>query len=212
MRIEPDEWQAAHPEVARLGRAALEALEREGARLVPIHLKLAPHAPAIGYLTIALEVHAGLREVRRDHMDALGPDLQVLLSGLDAFLSDDYLDAQRLRSALRSEMASTLADVDVIALPSTATTAPRIEDDELTSGILDPDALQAACRFAFLANLTGLPAASVPVGLAGDGLPVGLQIIGDAWDESCVLQVVAHLERIGAAVVPRPAAAVDLLA
>jgi aspartyl-tRNA(Asn)/glutamyl-tRNA(Gln) amidotransferase subunit A len=37
------------------------------------------------------------------------------------------------------------------------------------------------------------------VGVDDDGLPVGLQIIGDAWDEACVLQVLAHLERAGIA-------------
>ena len=80
------------------------------------------------------------------------------------------------------------------------------------SGIIDPPALHAACRFAFLGNLTGLPAASIPVGKDASGLPVGLQIIGDAWDEACVLQVAAALERSGAARVERPKAAVDLLA
>ena len=77
--------------------------------------------------------------------------------------------------------------------------------------MIDPPALHAACRFAFLANLTGLPAATMPVGSDAQGLPVGLQIIGDAWDEACVLQVAAALERSGAARVSRPAAAVDLL-
>jgi aspartyl-tRNA(Asn)/glutamyl-tRNA(Gln) amidotransferase subunit A len=67
------------------------------------------------------------------------------------------------------------------------------------------------CRFAFLANLTGNPAATAPVGVDADGLPVGLQIFGDAWDEAAVLQVIAHLERINAAIVRRPPSHVDLL-
>ena len=68
------------------------------------------------------------------------------------------------------------------------------------------------CRFAFLANVTGVPAGVAPVGSDALGLPVGLQIVGDAWDEACVLQVLAHLERTGVASVRRPAAGVDLLA
>ena len=210
--VPASEWRAAEADVERRGSRALTTLERAGATLVPISLALAEHAAAIGYLTIALEVHAALRYVRREHFSDLGYDLQVVLGGLDAFRADDYLDAQRLRSALRAELRTALLEVDVIALPSTANTAPTIDDAEAASGILDPEALAAACRFAFLGNLTGLPAASVPVGLADDGLPVGLQLLGDAWDEATVLQVAAHLEREGATSVVRPARAVDLLA
>jgi aspartyl-tRNA(Asn)/glutamyl-tRNA(Gln) amidotransferase subunit A len=63
-------------------------------------------------------------------------------------------------------------------------------------GVMDSAATARTTRFAFLANLTGLPAASVPVGLC-DGRPVGLQLIGDAWDEASVFAAMAHLERIG---------------
>jgi aspartyl-tRNA(Asn)/glutamyl-tRNA(Gln) amidotransferase subunit A len=136
----------------------------------------------------------------------------VFLSGVDGFVPDDYVDAQRLRETLRTEVQAALREVDVIALPTNATTAPTITDAEARSGIIDTVALDAACRFVFLGNLTGLPAASVPVGKDGAGLPVGLQIIGDAWDEACVLQVAAHLERIGAAYSPKPRDAIDLLA
>jgi aspartyl-tRNA(Asn)/glutamyl-tRNA(Gln) amidotransferase subunit A len=126
-------------------------------------------------------------------------------------VADDYVDAQRLREKLRSDIQAALREVDVIALPTTATTAPTITDAEARSGIIDTTALDAACRFAFLGNLTGLPAASAPVGKDGSGLPVGLQVLGDAWDEACVLQVLGHLERIGVATAPKPRGAVDLL-
>jgi aspartyl-tRNA(Asn)/glutamyl-tRNA(Gln) amidotransferase subunit A len=205
------EWNRADAEVAELGQKALAHLVREGARLVPLDLPMAAHAAAIGYLTIAVEARAALRAVEGKHWDAFGADLKVFLSGVDAFVPDDYVDAQRMRETLRSELQAALRDVDVIALPTTATTAPTITDAEARSGIIDTAALDAACRFTFLGNLTGLPAASAPVGKDGSGLPVGLQIVGDAWDEACVLQIVGHLERIGAASAPKPRGAIDLL-
>ncbi|HVR21547.1 MAG TPA: amidase [Polyangiaceae bacterium] len=205
------EWSRADDEVASAGKKALDALVREGARLVPIELSLAAHAAAIGYLTIAVEARAALREVERTHWDDLGSDLKVFLSGVDGFVADDYVDAQRLREKLREQAQAALRAVDVIALPTTASTAPTITDAEARSGIIDTVALDAACRFAFLGNLTGLPAASAPVGKDGAGLPIGLQILGDAWDEACVLQVVAHLERVGVASSPKPRGAIDLL-
>ncbi|HEX6764401.1 MAG TPA: amidase, partial [Polyangiaceae bacterium] len=206
------EWARADGEVAKLGKSALDALARDGAKLVPIELPLAAHAAPIGYLTIAIEARAALREVEGVHWDDLGADLKVFLSGVDGFVADDYVDAQRLREKFRSEVQAALARVDVIALPTNATTAPPITDAEARSGIIDTAALDAACRFVFLGNILGLPAASAPVGKDGAGLPVGLQIIGDAWDEACVLQVLGHLERIGAAAAPKPRGAIDLLA
>ena len=47
-----------------------------------------------------------------------------------------------------------------------------------------------------LGNLTGLPCATVPVGVS-EGLPVGLQLMGDAWDEATVFAGMATLERLG---------------
>ncbi len=190
------EWARATPAVARAGHDALRALERDGAELVPLELPLARHAAAIGYLTISAEAVAALRDVQRLKGRELGADLRIFLAGAGAFLPDDYVDAQRLREELRVEMARALERVDLVCLPSAANVAPPVTDAEAASGILDTHALDAACRFAFLGNLTGLPACSVPVGHDG-GLPIGLQFVGDAWDEACVLAATAHLERLG---------------
>ncbi|HEY8429839.1 MAG TPA: amidase family protein, partial [Sandaracinaceae bacterium] len=198
------ELAAADPAVAEACRAALRALERDGAVLVSSELPLAPHAPAIGYLTIGLETYASLLSARRDHFDRMGPDLQLLCRLISSMRPDDYLDAQCLRATLRQQTAELLREVDVIALPTTAKVAPPVTDADMKQGFADTVALAAACRFAFLANLTGLPAGTAPVGSGEAGLPVGLQIVGDAFDEHTVLAVLAHLERTGVASVRKP--------
>lgn len=205
------EIDAASPEIARGVRGALAGLEKEGAVLVPISIPLAMWAPSIGYLTIGLEAHAALLEDQRSAWDDLGPDLQLLCRVMSTFSSDDYLDAQQLRSGLRRETAAVLREVDVLALPTIGRTAPMVSDDDVLGGMADTPELDAACRFAFFGNLTGLPAGTAPVGRASSGLPYGLQIMGDAWDEASVLQVLAHLERSGIAEVPRPEVRVDVL-
>jgi aspartyl-tRNA(Asn)/glutamyl-tRNA(Gln) amidotransferase subunit A len=206
-----DEIDAASFDVARACRDALTALAHDGAVLVPVRLELAKWAKAIGYLTMGLETFGALLDVRRTRFGELGPDLQLLCRVLSTFEPDDYVDAQRLRSGLRLEVAALLRDVDVLAMPTTERTAPELSDTDLTDGMVDTHALDAACRFAFLANLTGLPAASAPIGRDGRGLPIGLQIVGDAWDEASVLQVCAHLERRDVAEVPRPEIHFDVL-
>ena len=60
-------------------------------------------------------------------------------------------------------------------------------------------------------HLTGLPAGTCPVGKDASGLPIGFQLVGDAWDEAAVLGAMAHLERLGVARVERPKIAVDVL-
>lgn len=206
MRIGVDEaeWAAAPREIAGPGREALRALETAGATLVSVTIPLAPYTPAIGYLTIGLEEMTLLRAILATKMEQLGIDLRMTMRGIASFGAGDFLDGQRLRAGLRRQVADVLRGVDVLALPTVACTAPVVTDQQFEGGFVDPPVLDALCRYAFLANLAGLPAATAPVGTAPDGMPVGLQIVGDAWDEASVLTVLAHLERLQVAQPRRP--------
>jgi aspartyl-tRNA(Asn)/glutamyl-tRNA(Gln) amidotransferase subunit A len=205
------EWRDASREVARAGEQMIAALEREGARIERVVLPLAKHAPAVGYITIAGETRADHAEDWAERADEMSADLQVSFAALEAFTALEYLDAQRLRAGLRAEVARALDKVDLLALPTTAITAARVSDDEMDSGLLDAKLIDGLCRFCFLGNLTGLPASSMPAGKDEHGMPIGFQLVGDAWDEATVLAATAHLERIGAAQVARPSVSVDVL-
>jgi aspartyl-tRNA(Asn)/glutamyl-tRNA(Gln) amidotransferase subunit A len=209
--VDEAEWAAADAELTAPSRDALVQLEKAGATLVPIRVAHAQHAAAIGYLTIGIEAFAAMAELRAHHMDEMGPDVQLFLSGMETFRPDDYIDGQRLRQGLRRDVADVLRHVDLIALPTTARAAPQVSEEEMRSGFVDPPLLDGMCRYAFLANLTGLPAVSVPVGTDREGMPVGLQLLGDAWDEACVLQAAAMLERLGISRALPSEATLDLL-
>jgi aspartyl-tRNA(Asn)/glutamyl-tRNA(Gln) amidotransferase subunit A len=202
--VEPDEWAAASPEVAAAGRAAIRALEREGAVIVEVRLELARWAAPIGYLTIGLEALASQWDLFASGAN-FNPDLALGHAALGRISAIDYVQSQRLRAGLRREVAGVMRTVDVLALPTTMTTAAGATDAEFSGGFIDPPAIDAMCRYNFLGNLTGLPALSAPVGVDAKSLPIGFQIVGDAWDEATVLAVGAHLERIGAAEVRKPA-------
>ncbi len=206
--IEEGEWADASPEVARAGREAIAALEKEGARIKTVACPLLRHAPAIGYLCIAIETRAELRQDWLDHADEMSPDLQITMAIVKELGAVEFAEALRLRSGLRREAARMLGEVDLLALPTTVRTAPAATDAQFESGFLDAQALSGLCRFNFLGNLTGLPACSAPIG-THEGLPIGLQLLGDAWDEATVLAASAHLERIGVAIAPRPKVSVD---
>ena len=209
--LPPREWEAAEPVVAAAGKEAVAALEREGATLVPLELEIARHAASLGYVAIGVEALGALRKEWREHAGDMGADLQISLAALSCVSVAEYMDVQRLRTGLRLEMARAFEHVDLVALPTIAATPPRVTDKEMKSGFVDAHAVSAACRFNFLGNLTGLPALSCPVGLDENRLPVGLQLIGDAWDEATLFAASAHLERIGASVAHEPEVAIHLL-
>ena len=204
------EWEDADSQVQRAGRAAIAELEKEGAIVTPIRLELAKYAAPIGYVTIACEARAALRREWREHAKEMSADLQVSFAALDAFSALEYLDVARLRSGLRRELAHVFGTVDLLALPS-ASVASKVTEAEMQSGFLDTKMLDALCRFMFLGNLTGLPALSAPIGADTAGLPIGLQLVGDAWDEATVFAASGHLERIGLAVPRRPRVTATIL-
>ena len=100
-----------------------------------------------------------------------------------------YLKAARVRTLIARDFARAFELVDCILTPITPSAAFAI--GEKTD---DPIAMYLNDVFTVPANLAGLPAISVPAGLSGDGLPLGLQIIGRAFDEETVLRVAGVLE------------------
>jgi aspartyl-tRNA(Asn)/glutamyl-tRNA(Gln) amidotransferase subunit A len=209
--IDEDEWRDAAQDIQTAGQAALRALERKGVELRKVKIPLAPHAARIGYVSIGCEGIAYMRNLWLNERDAMGDDLRLALAALSGITALEYLDAQRLRRALGLEVADVLRTVDAIALPCTAGPAPRYDEHDAAGPFSDPTALDSLCRYAFLANLTGLPAAAAPVGRDAAGLPIGLQLVADAWAEATLLALLAELERDAIALVVRPPLAVDLL-
>jgi aspartyl-tRNA(Asn)/glutamyl-tRNA(Gln) amidotransferase subunit A len=99
-----------------------------------------------------------------------------------------YLKAQRVRALIAREFADAFGRVDCILAPIAPSTAFAIGEKSD-----DPVEMYLNDVFTVPANLAGVPAVSVPVGLL-DGLPVGVQIIGRAFDEETVLRVAGVLE------------------
>jgi aspartyl-tRNA(Asn)/glutamyl-tRNA(Gln) amidotransferase subunit A len=100
-----------------------------------------------------------------------------------------YLKAQRVRTLITRDFVTAFERVDCILTPTAPSAAFAI--GEKTE---DPIAMYLNDVFTVPADLAGVPAIAVPVGLSGDGLPLGLQIIGRAFDEETVLRVGDVLE------------------
>ena len=101
-----------------------------------------------------------------------------------------YLKAQQVRRLIRDDFARAFAEVNVIMGPTTPTTAFKLgekADDPVTMYLSD--------IYTIAVNLAGLPGMSVPAGLV-DGLPVGLQLIGNYFDEGRLLNVAHRYQQV----------------
>ena len=106
------------------------------------------------------------------------------------------LSRRKIRLLWRARsLARRLQRVDAIVLPSTAIAAPTIGGERVDVGGTEESVRSALVRLNRPANFTGLPAISVPCGFTKDGLPVGLELIGRAFDEATLLEIAGRYER-----------------
>ena len=100
-----------------------------------------------------------------------------------------YIKAQRVRSLIAKDFADAFGRVDAILTPTTPTAAFPLGEK-----MDDPIAMYLNDVFTVPASMAGLPAISVPAGLDGDGLPLGLHLIANAFEEETLFRVAGVLE------------------
>jgi aspartyl-tRNA(Asn)/glutamyl-tRNA(Gln) amidotransferase subunit A len=200
-------------QVASAVRSAVDQCARLGAEIVEISLPHTEYAVAVYYIIATAEASANLARfdgVRYGHRTAkatgivdqygatreegFGPEVKrriilgtyVLSSGYhDAY----YLRAQKVRTLIRQDFTAAFEQVDAIVCPTSPTPAFKVGEKSD-----DPLQMYLADIFTIAANLAGICGISVPCGFAtadGTRLPVGLQFLGKALDESTLLGI-AH--------------------
>ena len=200
-------------EVEAIVRKKIEQAKKIGAEIVEISLPNAEFALACYYIIAPCEASAnlarfdgikyGLSEEGKDLLDVylksrgkgFGPEVKRrILIGTYA-LSSGYYDAyykkaQEVRQLIRQDFAKAFDKVDLIFCPISPVPAIKIgekTDDPLANYLMD--------IYTISVNLAGLPAMSLPAGKVGE-LPVGLQIIGNHFQENKVLGCAAELENL----------------
>ena len=157
-----------------------------------------PELAAATLATVLIANSESLGGVTPERLNNLDPELSPLGRGLLKYRlmlpAVATVKAQRVRTMARQRLAAVFEEVDVIAWPTLPAVAPPLEAPlvELPSGTLTADA--ANVRGGALANLTGIPAISVPVG-SEDGLPVGLQLQAAWGRDELLLDAAEALER-----------------
>ena len=184
-------------QVIEAAERALEALSELGAEIRDVeipHIKYAQAANQVIMMSEAYSFHeANLKSRRQDYGDMVRN--RFLLGGL--LSASDYNQALRVRRVIKDEMADALHQADVLVTPTYASPAPKIEGYAGGTTLTQPS-------FTGPFNVSGLPAVSTPSGLSGDGLPMGLQIVGRPFDEATALRVAYAYEQTARFIDRRP--------
>ncbi len=196
-------FERLDPEVESAVRGAMARAESLGAAVKPVLVPDIAALNAIGQVILLSEASAIL-EPYMDDRARFGADVLARLDQGRLIPATDYINAQRIRRKLRLEFDRLWSEVDCIFMPATPNTAPRIGENTIRLGGHDEDTRLATTRLVRGINVLGLPALSMPCGLSGAGLPVGLQIVGPAFDEATILRIGAALEDSGVTVSPCP--------
>jgi len=185
------------PEVRDACATAIDDLrEQTGGEVREIDL---PHLEATALAGVLIINAEQLNGATPERLNNLHPEISPLGRGMIKYRAllpaAAVVQANRLRTLMRRRLADLFGRVDVIAWPTVPAPAPPLEAPvvELPSGTISAD--QANIRGAALANVTGIPSISVPVGLSSERLPIALQL-GAAWGrDELLLDAAEALER-----------------
>ncbi|MFP6729408.1 MAG: Asp-tRNA(Asn)/Glu-tRNA(Gln) amidotransferase subunit GatA [Alphaproteobacteria bacterium] len=210
----PDEYRVdgMPEEIDALWRRGADWLAAQGAEIVEISLPHTAYALPTYYIVAPAEASSnlarydgikfGLRSPSDDLAEmyeqtrakGFGAEVQrrvligtyVLSAGYyDAY----YLKAQKIRTLIARDFSAAFADVDVVLTPTAPSDAFAVGDKAD-----DPIAMYLNDVFTVPASLAGLPAISLPAGLSGSGLPLGLHLIAKPFDEVTLLRAASALE------------------
>ncbi|MFC8854516.1 amidase [Streptomyces sp. NPDC057144] len=178
------------PEVEESLRGAIERLAELGAELVDVEIPMARHIQAVQWGLMVPEATAYHERSLRATPDLYAADVRVLLEAGALTSAGDYLRAQRARTMMREAWARMLDGVDVLAAPTVPMTAAEAgrETVEWADGTTE-SVSDAYVRLCAPANITGVPALTLPVGHDRAGLPIGMQLMARPFCDAAVLRV-----------------------
>jgi len=200
-------------EVEKSVKDAIRLLEKNGVEVVEVSLPHSEYAVAVYYIIATAEASSNLARYdgmkygyrapakdltetyMRTRQEGFGPEVKrrIMLGtyALSAGYYDAYyLKAQKVRTLIKRDFEAAFRKCDVIITPTTPTTAFKI--GEKTQ---DPLQMYLSDIFTISVNLAGLPGLSLPCGFDGNGLPIGMQIIGKHFDEATILRVAYAYEQ-----------------
>lgn len=206
--------EGLEPEVGEAVRKAAKALEDKGAIVEEFDLSLVEYAIPAYYVIACAEASSNLARFdgvkygyrtadyeelhqmyKKTRSEGFGAEVKrrimlgsfVLSSGYyDAY----YLKALRTKALIKNAFDKAFSRYDVILGPAAPTTAPKLGES-----LRDPLKMYLGDIYTIAVNLAGLPGICLPCGLDSQGLPIGLQLIGDCFQEKKILRAAYAYEK-----------------
>jgi aspartyl-tRNA(Asn)/glutamyl-tRNA(Gln) amidotransferase subunit A len=175
-------------EVKASFNAALEVYKGLGAKIVSVESDAMIKSRNIGNLLLLSEAYSYHENDLKAHPELFGTGARTRFRE-GAFISaNDYVQAQRARKVCVQLIREAMSDVDAVLLPSGTEPANRFDHS-------NPEAMYRNPNVMMPANVAGLPAISVPCGFSANNLPIGMQVIGHAFEDARVLRIADAYER-----------------
>ncbi|TMD57165.1 MAG: amidase [Chloroflexi bacterium] len=184
-------WDDCDPAIAAAVRDAIEALARAGAEVREIRWARAADYAKAASAILGVEARAYHEGAFPGRSSEYGPLVRARLASQGDVDAETYARSMKLLLEARAGGADRdLEGIDVLAMPTVPTRAWTIEQ---AKEVARPSEWTRITR---IFDLTGQPAISVPCGMDGDGLPIGLQFAARMWDEAAALRAARAYELV----------------
>ncbi len=186
-RVAAPVWSHFEATVARLRAAGFDL---HGVSVPGLEI-----CPQVCVSVVYPEVASAHFELMRDHPHLYEQDVRALVALGELWSGRNYLDAQRIRTLVRMRLEDAIRGYDFLLTPTVAIQPLHFEETARVAGDPPGSALYPIMRFTVPFNVVSYPAISVPSGLDGDGLPVGVQLVGRPRADASLLAAAEAVEQ-----------------
>jgi aspartyl-tRNA(Asn)/glutamyl-tRNA(Gln) amidotransferase subunit A len=185
-------YEHVQPAVRQAVEAAIEELVSLGAECVEVTIPELEWSTTVGNVTTEVDISTWHRRLLRTRRSDYHPGTRLMLELGELIPATHYVLVQQVRTRIRDAVRRSFGEhrLDCLIGPTIPVTAPRL--DQLSVDLVDESAqggLSTLVHHEYPANVTGLPALSVPCGFSPSGLPIGFQVIGRPLQETTLLRI-----------------------
>jgi aspartyl-tRNA(Asn)/glutamyl-tRNA(Gln) amidotransferase subunit A len=182
-------------EVRATLEAALDELAALGAEIVETDLEVAELALPVGVTLCNCEAYVWHRDLFAARASDYDPRTRIMVEVGALIPGPDYATAQRVREVVRRDVRATFERLRLDAFAGPTLPAPAWPAADLHTDLARPGGLSDALRQLSWANVTGMPALSVPCGVSPEGLPLGMHLVGRPYADADLLRLAHAYQR-----------------
>ncbi|WP_096153873.1 amidase [Bacillus sp. FJAT-45066] len=180
------------PDVDKLFKAAVLKLEQLGAKMVEIEIPELSMSSYANYVITTGEASSYHYERLQEQSEKFADDVRIFFQTGVITNTPQYVRAQQVRRKLTDAFNKVFEKIDILVGPTIPIVPKPFAENFVEQNL---SVTEKCMPFTSPANNTGTPSLSVPIGLASNGLPVGMQLIGAHFSEKLLLQVGARWEK-----------------